>query len=126
MRIYIFGPMRGRPEFNFPAFHDAARYLRKWGHTVISPAEMDIEQDGFDPVTGDNKLSQRGYAERDASAIIGINGQQGVDGLYGLRGWPESNGGVAEAAIGHWIGAKFLLQDPNETRAILNIKGESF
>lgn len=39
MRIYISGPMTGVPEFNHPAFNEAARLLRKRGYEVFSPTE---------------------------------------------------------------------------------------
>lgn len=41
MTIYICGPMTGLPEYNYPAFHAAARELRAQGHTVFNPAEID-------------------------------------------------------------------------------------
>jgi len=41
MKIYICGPMTGLPEYNYPAFHAAAKALRAEGHTVVNPAELD-------------------------------------------------------------------------------------
>ncbi len=38
-RIYLAGPMTGRPEFNYPAFHNAAAILRARGFKVANPAE---------------------------------------------------------------------------------------
>ncbi len=40
-KVYLAGPMRGLPLFNFPAFADAAAKLRAQGYDVFSPAERD-------------------------------------------------------------------------------------
>jgi hypothetical protein len=40
MKIYISGPMTGIEEFNYPAFNQAAKWLRALGHTVLNPAEL--------------------------------------------------------------------------------------
>ena len=40
--IYIAGPMRGYPEFNFPAFYAAEERLRARGHAVFNPARRDV------------------------------------------------------------------------------------
>jgi len=48
VRLYLAGPMRGREEFNFPAFKRAANELRAVGYCVMCPAEVD-EFFGFDP-----------------------------------------------------------------------------
>lgn len=39
-RVYISGPMTGKPELNFPAFNKAAAELRAAGFDVINPAEI--------------------------------------------------------------------------------------
>ncbi|MDO9163564.1 MAG: DUF4406 domain-containing protein [Methylococcaceae bacterium] len=38
-RIYLAGPMSGLPEFNYPAFNEAAAQLRARGFIVENPAE---------------------------------------------------------------------------------------
>ena len=95
MRLYIAGPMRGYDEYNFPAFHKTASRLRRMGHTIISPAEMD---EADDPNT--TKISEeetvrrtRMYVKRDVSAIVT------VDALAMLSGWQNSNGAMSEAFV---------------------------
>lgn len=41
--LYLAGPMRGLPDLNFPAFHDAAYSLRYNGFDVFNPAETGLE-----------------------------------------------------------------------------------
>lgn len=54
MKIYLAGPMRGIPEFNFPAFHAMACRLRAEGNVVFNPAEKDIERHGVDISRGNH------------------------------------------------------------------------
>lgn len=103
MRIYLAGPMRGIPEFNFPAFHAAAAKLRADGHEVFNPAERDIERhNGVDiskgNVSGDESLAavQHGFDLRVALgedlAYICAKAQ----GVALLPGWQNSKGARAE------------------------------
>jgi hypothetical protein len=40
MKIYIAGPMRGIPGYNFPAFDAAAVKFREAGWEVVNPADL--------------------------------------------------------------------------------------
>ena len=45
-RLYVAGPMRGIKDFNFPAFDEAATFLRNAGYEVCNPADRDREKHG--------------------------------------------------------------------------------
>lgn len=51
MKLYLAGPMTGYPDNNYPAFHAAARRLRRGGFAVLNPAET--PEPCPDPTWGD-------------------------------------------------------------------------
>jgi hypothetical protein len=95
--VYICGPMRGYPLFNFPAFDEAEWRMRELGFNVLSPAAMDREE-GFDPATGiaDDALLLT-CAKRDIDAIFQC------DLIVRLDGWEGSVGANAELGVARWI-----------------------
>lgn len=86
MKIYIAGPMRGHPGYNFDAFNDAAIWLRAQGHEVYNPAELPGQQ--FTDATN-----------REALAIELAWIARHADAIYMLRGWEQSRGAMAEWAL---------------------------
>lgn len=110
MKIYVAGPMRGIPEFNFPSFHAAAAKLRAEGHEVFNPAERDIKVHGADiskgNATGDEALAtaQHGFnlreALKDDLEFICLH----ADAVALLPGWNSSRGAIAEAATARALG----------------------
>lgn len=110
-RIYIAGPMRGYPDFNFQAFADMALRLRKIGCTVFSPHENDIKMYGdiFHSPTGYMRdLQDVGFDLRksftwDANTIINE-----VDAIVFLNGYEKSTGAMTEMAIGRLMGRELL------------------
>lgn len=110
MKIYVAGPMRGMPEFNFPAFHRAAAGLRALGHEVFNPAEKDIETYGTDiskgNVTGSEAVasSQHGFSLREAlgADLAWICAE--ADAVALLPGWQNSKGATAELATAIALG----------------------
>ena len=110
MKIYLAGPMRGIPEFNFPAFHAATARLREAGHTVFSPAEADNEHHGVDiskgNATGDEEVAakEHGFNLRFALGkdLAWICAEAEAVAL--LNGWERSKGAKAEKAAGEALG----------------------
>ena len=116
MRIYISGPMRTIPEFNFPAFHEAAARLRAAGHVVFSPAERDNEKHGTDisvgNATGDEALAaeQFGFSLREAMKEDCVWICEHAEAIYLLRGWEQSKGATAERALAIALGLVVMYE----------------
>ena len=97
MNVYLAGPMRGYPEFNFPAFHAAAARLRLAAIEVSSPAEHDV-QGGFDPTGSDEDFDLRAALRWDLEQVMA------VEMVVVLPGWEKSKGAKAEVALAEALG----------------------
>lgn len=90
MKLYLAGPMRGIPQFNFPAFEEAAARLRGWDYEIWSPHEADLaageKADG--PFLG-----MRHYMKRDMLPLLEC------DGVALLPGWQNSTGALIESFV---------------------------
>lgn len=115
MKIYVAGPMRGYPEFNFPAFNAAAAKLRAAGHFVFNPAERDNERHGTDiskgNATGDEEQCARehGFDLRVALAEDADFICRQADAIALLPGWQESRGARAERALAVALGLETIF-----------------
>lgn len=109
MKLYISGPMRGLPEFNFPAFLEAGKMLRKMGHKPLSPAQRDLDN-GFDPTgyCGWEDLASLGFSLREALAEDCRMICEEAEGVVVLDGWEDSKGAKAEVALGQALGLPIL------------------
>lgn len=107
-RIYIAGPMRGIPHFNFPAFDSAKYTLEKAGWDVISPADMDRKR-GFEGVgmTGFEEIPDIEMEEIIKSDIQAIFDS---DAIFMLTGWENSTGATAEHALAIWLKKEIIHQ----------------
>jgi len=110
--IYIAGPMRGIPYYNFPAFDKARERLIADEWDVVSPADMDREH-GFhastlpadhDWNTVPDGVTLEGCVARDLEAV------QRVDAIYMLDGWHDSKGARAEYSVAAWMGKEVLYE----------------
>lgn len=111
MKIYLAGPMRGIPHFNFPAFHEAAAKLREEGHTVFNPAERDIERHGGVDLSADNHegseahaVAEHGFNIRDALADDLEYICRHAEAIALLPGFEASRGVAAERATAIALG----------------------
>jgi len=114
MRIYLAGPMRGIPKFNFPAFDVAAAMLRLEGHDVFSPAERDRVIHGHeleDNVNGDEQIAEKvvGFSLRQALAADTQFIALSADAIALLPGWEKSSGALAELALAKVLGLTQII-----------------
>lgn len=102
--VYIAGPMRGIPLFNFPAFDKAKAILEERGHKVISPADLDRDS-GFDPLKVSANYEWSGFANEELRDAIrrDLEAIQKCDAIYMLAGWEDSTGATAERAVAEWL-----------------------
>lgn len=108
--LYLAGPMRRKPHFNFPTFNEAAHDLRCAGYRVFNPAERDTdvfgEQLSSSNPTGDERMAElhHGFSLREALAadteFIALHAQ----GIALLPDWEQSSGVRAEIALAVAIG----------------------
>lgn len=101
--VYLAGPMRGLPEFNYPAFESAAKELRNRGYLVWSPHEQ----------TEDKTLTLREYMKHDLPAVLE------ADTVVLLPGWSTSAGARLEWQVASTCGIEVrkledLLEISNE------------
>ena len=119
MNVYLAGPMRGIPNFNFPAFHKAAAKLRDAGHKVFNPAEKDEKKYGKNiskSPTGSLKTAEkRGFSLRAALGADLAFICAKADAVALLPGWKNSKGARAEKATAEALGLEvWFLKDDNK------------
>ena len=116
-QCYLAGPMRGYPEYNFPAFHKAAAELRKRDWKVWSPAERD-EAEGFDP-KADEAWPLSYYMQFDLPAVCQSQA------VIVLPGWEESKGARLEIHTAHAVGIPvYRYDDGSEVTTIPALTGQ--
>lgn len=106
MKLYLAGPMRGFPDFNFPAFHAAAAKLRAEGHEVFNPAEKGMEKDAAN--SQDDLAFRRLVFGLDTDWIC-----REAEGIAMMPRWVESRGAFAEWALANALGldVRYLGQE---------------
>jgi hypothetical protein len=93
--IYIAGPMTGLPEYNKPAFDEAARHWKET-RVVINPARN---------YGGDQTLTHAQYMRYSIHQLLI------VDAVYMLKGWQDSKGATAEHTIAKSLGLEIYYEN---------------
>lgn len=116
--VYVAGPMRGRPHYNFQAFDIARDFLRDFhGFDVISPADLDRQQrlmdvDALPPVDGYtgggfSRIDWHEVMRKDLALVI-----EEADMVAMLPGWQDSEGASVEVTVARAIGLPTFELDP--------------
>lgn len=95
--VYVSGPMTGKPDLNFPAFHKAAASLRASGYEVVNPAELNP----------DPNASWEQCMRVDIAALMSCTA------IAMLPGWEHSRGAKLERQIADALGMRpiFITQE---------------
>lgn len=108
--LYLAGPMRGYPRYNFDSFASARSFLRQW-HDVRCPAERD-ELGGFDPDGPLDGFNLPGALHQCFLDVLD------ADGCVLLAGWEQSEGARAEALVARLTGKRLWLFDPGAPQGL--------
>ncbi len=103
MKVYLAGPMRGRPNLNFEAFMYAAQRLREQGFEVFSPAEADLQRWG---------TMKRVQKHVDIRECLGADTAwicKHADAVALLPGYGGSFGALAEKALAEALGLTIII-----------------
>ncbi len=98
-KIYIAGPMSGLPDYNRPAFYEAAEAFTEGGWTVFNPAENDVM------LFGSHELCEAAINENRNAALRVMLGSdlkwicKKADAIAMLPGWENSKGARTEHAL---------------------------
>ena len=99
---YLSGPMTGLPDYNRPAFNDAAKYLRSQGYKVWNPAE-EFDASYIHP--------RKYYMRKDIEALLHC------ESIVMLHGWENSAGARLELEIARELEMNiFFLGDNKLTK----------
>lgn len=124
MRAYVSGGMTGWPNNNREAFDAAAEWLRRMGHDVVTPIDLDeaqgvqLDGDGFDS----DDEEYEGFLERDLDLLA--NGK--FDAIVFIQGWQTSGGAGREGRKAIEEGLDLHVWNPSWGGWLMRISPKEF
>lgn len=115
IKVYVSGPMRGIPRFNFPMFDRARDWLTKMGYTVFSPADNDRETyPGIEdwPGFAEGQLAPGFHFDLHKAMAWDLARCAEVDALVLLPGWEQSKGAAHEVYVARVCGKRLYEFHP--------------
>jgi len=103
--IYIAGPMRGYPVFNFKRFFYFQERFEQSGYRVINPAEEDCKR-WIDTGWCFSADKWREVLDFDKEMI-----RNHADGLFMLKGWEDSEGANEEYQLAKELGLPVFFEE---------------
>lgn len=94
MKVYISGPMTGKPDYNRAAFFRAAEALKKKGCYVPVHTAWMVDQ-----------LSRVDYMRMALQMMLTC------DAIYLLKGWKTSLGALQEFSVAQLCGLKIITEE---------------
>lgn len=109
MKMYLAGPMAGYENFNRHAFDVMAVSLRREGHAIVNPHELDDEMGIVHGTDEDNftvtPKARAAYMRRDLPLLLGCHA------IVLLDGWNRSRGACVEAVTAMSSGLDVYCQN---------------
>lgn len=96
MKVFISGPMSGKPNDNVEAFHNAEVELKRRGYSVWNPA--------WQQFSDDTDFTREDIHDIDLRAL------EKCDAIYMLDGWEGSNGARVEYSHARALGKKIMYE----------------
>ena len=100
-KIYIAGPMRGLPDFNYSTFNDWAHILRDFDWDVVNPVEIGAAYGTPEQINADTALLAAVMAAE-------LHALETCDAIFMLPGWEKSTGARQELAAALRYGLQIL------------------
>lgn len=110
LKVYVAGPMRGHPVWNFASFDEARDLLISRGWDAISPADLDREVWGGCPITDlelrarvEREVAAWGKAEKIECMQRDLGAVAQCDAIALMPGWEASAGACLELMYAMWL-----------------------